>query len=217
MKRIVGLLLLLSVLLLATACGGESAQPAAEANVEQSESEAAQQLAEDVEQAVEMVTEAAPAEPATAPCEDFFRYCVTSTVSGSVSAEATGGMGGNIESCAAWVAEGEPRILELPMMQTAAGSAITVALTRIGAYTGPGTYDLQPVAKEGMPDMFPAIAVDGRTFNNGEGSTAVVTIAPDGSGTLEAKGLFEIASVQIANPDPEARIDLSMQWTCRDN
>lgn len=219
MKRTLALLSLVSILLLAAACGGteSTSGPVAETGSGSTPIAETEELAEELEAAVEMVADAATAAPAEVPCDDFFRYCVTSTLSGSVNATATAGMGGNIESCAAWVAEGEPRIVELPMMQAAGGSAITVALTRIGAYTGPGTYDLQPVVKEGMPDMFPAIMVDGRAFNNGEGSTAVVTIAPDGSGTVEARGLVEIASVQVSNPDPEARIDFSMQWTCRDN
>ena len=67
-----------------------------------------------------------------------------------------------------------------------------------------------------MPDAFPAIDVAGRTFNNGEPSTAVVTVNADGSGTLEAHDLVEIASVQKSNPDPDARVDFTMQWTCQD-
>ena len=150
-------------------------------------------------------------------CEAYFRFCVAATLSGAVESVGAGGMGANIDTCAIWAAPGEARILELPMMQNAGDDAITVALTRIAAYTGPGRYELQAVATEGIPDMFPAIVAAGRTFNNGDGSTAVVTINADGSGTLEAVDLVEIASLQVSNPDPSARVDFAMQWTCQDS
>jgi len=72
------------------------------------------------------------------------------------------------------------------------------------------------VTNSGNPDSFPALEVAGRTFSNGEGSTAVVTVAADGSGSLQATGLVELASIQVSSPDPDARIDLSMQWTCQE-
>lgn len=153
----------------------------------------------------------------TPGCEESFQFCVTSMISGSISASGTGGMGSSFNNnCAAWVAAGDPRILELPMMIPMGENKITVALTRIGAYTGPGSYELKSVVASGMPDMFPTISVDGRTFSSGEESTAVVTIAPDGSGSIQALGLIELASIQVSNPDPSARVDFSMQWTCQE-
>ena len=53
-----------------------------------------------------------------------------------------------------------------------------------------------------MLDLFPAIEVARRTFSNGSGSTAEVTVATDGSGSLQATGLVEQASMQVSNPDP---------------
>ena len=50
-----------------------------------------------------------------------------------------------------------------------------------------------------------------RTFGNGPDSTAVATIAADGSGSVQVNGLVE----QGANPDPNARISLAMQWMCQ--
>lgn len=92
-----------------------------------------------------------------------------------------------------------------------------MALTRVGAYTGPGTYELALVATGGaMPDMFPAVRVGSRAFTNGDGSAASVTINADGSGSLEATGLVEMDAMQGATPDPSARIDFTMQWTCQD-
>ncbi len=89
-------------------------------------------------------------------------------------------------------------------------------LAKSGAYTGPGTYELAATATGGaMPDQFPALRVGKRAFSNGEGSTATVTVNADGSGTLEATGLVEIDAMQGATPDPSARLDLSMQWTCQ--
>lgn len=217
MKHRIVLFLLLSIALLTAACGGEAATsdtpPAATELTELTTEEAA---------AFEAALDSA-AVPSTAPqesgagCEPFFRFCVTSTLTGAVEATATAGMGGNVANCAAWAAPGEARILELPMMQAAGESLITVALTRVGAYTGPGEYELAVVATQGMPDMFPAIAAAGRTFSHGDGSRAVVTIAADGSGSVAANDLVEIASVQVTDPDPDARIDFTMQWTCQEN
>lgn len=128
----------------------------------------------------------------------------------------TAGVGSSSSNdCAAWAAGGETRILELPMLLGAGESKITVAPSRIGAYTGPGTYEMKGQASGGMPDMFPTIEVAGRTFSNGTGSTAVVAVAADGSGSLQATRLIEQASVQVSKPDPNARIDFAMQWTCR--
>lgn len=157
----------------------------------------------------------ADASKSKAGCEEYFRFCVTSTISGAVNATAAAGGGSSVNNCTAWVEDGETRILELPLMLAAGDEKITVALTRIGQYTGPGEYELKAVTTSGLTDMFPAIEVGGRTFSNGEGSTALVTIAADGSGSLLATGLVEQASIQVANPDPAARVDFSMQWTCQ--
>ena len=46
------------------------------------------------------------------------------------------------------------------------------------------------------------------------GTTATVTVAADGSGTLAAAGLIETESVQGPTPDPDARVDLAYRWTC---
>jgi hypothetical protein len=153
-----------------------------------------------------------------AGCEEYFRFCVTSTVSGAVNAAATGGVGSSsVDNCTAWAQDGPARILELPLMRGAGETPITVALTRIAAYTGPGEYELRAVATGGaIPDMFPSMDVGGRTFTNDENSTARVTVAADGSGSLQAMGLVEIASLQVSEPDPAAaRVDLSMRWTCQ--
>ena len=157
------------------------------------------------------------AAPLPAGCDEFFPICNTVTISGAVTAEGSIGSVHKAESCAAWAAgANSPRILELPFFVGAGESKITLALTRIGQYTGPGTYTLAAQSSSGMPDMFPTIEVAGRAFSNGEGSAATVTVAADGSGTIEATGLVEIASVQISNPDPDARIDFTMTWTCKE-
>lgn len=212
MKRILGLFLFASLALGGVACGdtntGEPATP---------ETNTAPTL-EPANLATNEPEEQAASSPTTAgDCEEFFRFCVTSTLSGAVDATATAGMGGNVDNCAAWAAAGEARILEMPMMQGAGEDQITHALTRIAAYSGPGRYELRAVATEGIPDMFPTVQAAGRIFSYGEGSTAVVTVAADGSGTIEAMGLVEIPSVQVSVPDPEARVDFNMQWTCRDS
>lgn len=152
-----------------------------------------------------------------AGCDDFFPFCNTVTISGAVTAEGSIGSTHHADSCAAWAAGANaPRILELPFIVGAGESQITVALTRIGTYNGPGTYTLAAQTTSGLPDIFPAIAVAERTFSNGEPSAATVTVAADGSGTIMATGLVEIASVQVTNPDPEARIDFAMSWRCQD-
>ena len=213
MKRILALFLLASVALWGVACGGTDSG-ATDTDTTPIVATPANPTADPLPATDE--TADGPAE-ATVGCEDFFRFCVTSTISGAVDAAATAGMGGQVDDCVAWVAAGEPRILEMPMMQAAGEDRITHALTRVAAYTGPGSYELKAVATEGIPDMFPTIEAAGRTFSYGEGSTAVVTVAADGSGSIEATGLVEIASIQVSAPDPTARVDFNMQWTCRDN
>lgn len=160
----------------------------------------------------------AEVDTAASACEEFFGFCVTAQVDGAVAGSAVAGWASSVNNdCAALAAAGAPRILELPLLTAAGEQKITVALTRIGAYTGPGSYSLRAQASDGaMPDMFPTIDIGGRAFSNGEGSSAVVTVAADGSGTLDAISLVEIASVQVANPDPNARVNVSLQWDCRD-
>lgn len=200
------LLILGLFLLLLAGCG--SSAPPAQSTVATAPTPLAATTASAAEQA-----------PSTLPagCDDFFPFCNTVTIRGAVTAEGSIGSMHRADSCAAW-ADGAsaPRILELPFIVGAGESKITVALTRIGAYNGPGTYQLAAQTTSGMPDTFPAIAVAERTFSNGEGSAATVTVAADGSGHIAATGLVEIASLQVANPDPDARIDFAMTWLCKD-
>lgn len=218
MKYRIVLFLSLCVVLLTVACGGsEAAPPPAEPPAGDTSLPNPTEPNEEEVAADNVALEPDAQTAATDTCcEEYFRFCTTGTLSGTIEATAAGGVGANIETCAAWAAPGEARVLELPMMLAAGEAQVTVALTAISAYTGPGTYELVAVTAEGMPDAFPAIDVAGRTFNNGEPSTAVVTVNADGSGTLEAHDLVEIASVQKSNPDPDARVDFTMQWTCQD-
>ena len=216
MKRLIVLFLSLCSVLLTVACGGgEATTPATEPPATEAAQPALTELTEEEAAAFTAALDPdAPADTAGAGCEEYF--CVTSTLSGAVETVAAGGMGANVENCAAWAAPGAARVLDLPMMLAAGEAQVTVALTRIAAYTGPGDYELQAVVTSGIPDMFPAIEAAGRTFNNGDASTAVVTINADGSGTLEARDLVEIASFQVSNPVPNARVDFTMQWTCQE-
>jgi len=214
---LLGFSLLWAMALGTTACGGTTAAPETTSNPPANsvpDSLPANEVAEIA--TLEVQPEAASPETVTVACEDYLRFCVTSEISGAVNAAATAGMGGNIDTCTAWAADGDARILEMPMMQGAGEDRITVALTRIAAYTGPGSYELQNTVTEGIPDMFPTIEAAGRAFGYGDGATAVVTVAADGSGTVEATGLVEIPSLTVSEPDPTARVDFAMQWTCRD-
>jgi hypothetical protein len=101
-------------------------------------------------------------------------------------------------------------------------TTITVTQTGVTNDEGPNDpavrHDVELAAAApsgGMLDLFPAIEVARRTFSNGSGSTAEVTVAADGSGSLQATGLVGQASMQVSNPDPNARIDFAMQWTCQ--
>lgn len=216
MKNKLVMLLLGFSLVWVVACGGTTAAPAA--NNPPANSAPDQPPATEVAEIAASEVEPAGATPGTVTvaCEDYLRFCVTSEISGAVNATATAGMGGNIGTCADWAAAGDPRVVEMPMMQGAGDDRITVALTRIAAYTGPGRYELQNTVTEGIPDMFPTIEAGGRAFSYGDGATAVVTMAADGSGTVEATGLVEIPSLTVSEPDPTARVDFAMQWTCRD-
>jgi hypothetical protein len=155
------------------------------------------------------------AEPSA--CEEYFGFCITAEVSGAVIGEGAGGWGSSTSTdCTTWATLGDARILELPNLLAAGEQQIAVALTRIGAYTGPGTYELAAVATGGaMPDMFPAVRVGNRAFTNGDDSTASVTVNANGSGSLAATGLVEMDAMQGAVPDPNARLDFAMQWTCQ--
>jgi len=220
-KRTLVLFLLLCIALIGAACGGgETTTTPAE--LPTAAPSGATELTE--EEAAAFATALDPDAPvagddaaADGDCEAYFRFCVAASVSGKVESVAAGGVGANIDTCAVWAAPGEARILELPMMLNAGEDGITVALTRIAAYTGPGRYELVSVSTDGIPDMFPTMEVAGRTFAEGEGATAIVTVNADGSGTLDATGLAEIASIGVSNPDPTARVDLGMQWTCQDS
>ena len=80
----------------------------------------------------------------------------TAATSGSVTGTGTAGVGSSSNTdCAAWAAGADARILELPMMLGAGESKITVALTRVGAYTGPGTYELKAQASGGHARRIP--------------------------------------------------------------
>jgi hypothetical protein len=165
---------------------------------------------------------AAKAPAAASACEDYFGFCVTAQATGAVNATGAGGWASSSKTdCTALAAAGAARILELPNLLAAGEQQIAVALTRIGAYTGPGTYTLAAVVDAttatggAMPDMFPAVQIGSRAFHNGAGTTATVTINADGSGTLAAKNLAEMDAMQGATPDPNARLDFAMQWTCQ--
>ena len=223
--RLTLLIIMTAMTLMTAACGGSASEaPAAQPTTEaapaaQTATEAAPAQPAPELPAADLPAAEAPDAAAAAPaCEEYFGFCVTAQVSGTVTGEGSGGWGSSTNTdCAAWAAAGDPRILELPLTLAVGEDKITVALSRIGAYTGPGAYEVASTATGGaMPDMFPAIEVAGRSFSNGEGSTATVTINADGSGSLQAAGLVEIASVQVSSPDPDARIDLSMQWTCQE-
>jgi hypothetical protein len=203
-------------LLVLAACGGSAATNEAATGLEDEMNDLEPTIAAAVEEAAPQLTAVADQAEAGG-CEPYFRFCAEATLRGTVETQAAGGVGANIPTCAEWAATGDSRILELPMMLNAGDPTVNIALTRIGQYTGPGSYTLEAVAAEGMPDMFPAIQVGGRAFNNGPDSTAVATINADGSGSIEATGLVEIASVTVSDPDPSARVDLSMQWTCQDS
>ncbi len=161
--------------------------------------------------------------PAVAPsaaasaCEDYFGFCVTAQASGALAATGRGGWGSSTRTaCQVWAGSGAARILELPQTLSLGDQQITVALTRIGAYTGPGTYTLAHAASAGaMPDMFPTVRIGPRAFEGGANSTATVTVLADGSGTLKANDLVELDAMQGVTPDPNARLDFAMQWTCQ--
>jgi hypothetical protein len=94
--------------------------------------------------------------------------------------------------------------------------AVIVALTALGEYTGPGEYAMQHTKTGALPDMFPVLSIGERTFERGEGATAVAQVAADGSGTFTATGLVEVASMQNSSPDPDAQVDLTVTWTCQE-
>ena len=204
------LMLALVVTLSLTACGGQSTpttprQPDAAA---------------DPVSAATAVPQPLPAatEPAASACEDYFGFCITAQATGAVEATGAGGWASSSNTdCIALAAPGDARILELPNLMAAGEQQIAVALTRVGTFTGPGTYELAATATGGaMPDQFPAVRVGNRAFTNGPDTAASITVNADGSGSLEATGLVEMDAMQGVAPDPDARLDFAMQWTCQE-
>jgi hypothetical protein len=202
--------ILTAIALLAAACGGgateaPAAQPATAA--------APAQLA----QAMPTAELAPDAAAEASACEDYFGFCITAQATGAVDATGAGGWASSSNTdCTALAAPGDARILELPNLLAVGEQQIAVALTRVGAFTGPGTYELAATATGGaMPDQFPAVRVGSRAFTNGADTTATVTVNADGSGSLEATNLVEMDAMQGATPDPSARLDFAMQWTCQ--
>jgi len=152
-------------------------------------------------------------------CDPFLQFCIKSQVSGAATASGVSGFGGRTP-CAEWAKGGAARVLELPnMLPMGEQNKITVALTRVGAYSAPGEYTLVSTSsgQGAIPDMLPAVDTGEQSFGEGAGSQAKVRIEADGSGRLEANGLVEIkAAHRMREPDPAARLNLVMQWTCRD-
>jgi hypothetical protein len=211
--RLTLLILMTAIALIAAACGGS----ATEAPAVQPETAAPVQPVQEAPAADQPAAEASDAaEPASA-CEEYFGFCITAQATGAVDATGAGGWASSTNTdCTALAAPGDARILELPNLLAAGEQQIAVALTRVGAYTGPGTYQLASTATGGaMPDQFPAVRVGSRAFTNGADTSATITVNADGSGTLEATGLVEMDAMQGATPDPSARLDFAMQWTCQ--
>ena len=150
MKYRIVLFLSLCVVLLTVACGGsEAAPPPAEPPAGDTSLPNPTEPNEEEVAADNVALEPDAQTAATdTGCEEYFRFCTTGTLSGTIEATAAGGVGANIETCAAWAAPGEARVLELPMMLAAGEAQVTVALTAISAYTGPGTYELVAVTAE---------------------------------------------------------------------
>jgi hypothetical protein len=213
MKQLLVLCLLLCGVLAGVACGDQESvgQEAI------SGQEASNQTAVNPATAVPP-TQPAPSETAAdGACEPYFRFCTHVQISGSVTADFSSGVGGNVPSCAAWAAGGASRHLDLPMVQAFEQTpVIIVALTALGEYTGPGRYEMQHTKTGALPDWFPSLAVGDRTFERGEGATAVAEVSADGSGAFIATGLVEVASLQNSSPDPNAQVDLTVTWTCQE-
>ena len=210
--RLTLLLAAMAIALAATACGGTSTDAPAAQPATATPLPAATPATDDAR-----VAEAPDAAAEASACEDTFGFCITAQAAGAVDATGAGGWASSTKTdCTALAAPGDARILELPNLLAAGEQQIAVALTRIGAYTGPGTYTLAGTATGGaMPDQFPAVRVGSRAFSNGADTTASVTMNADGSGTLEAKNLVEMDAMQGVAPDPSARLDFAMQWTCQ--
>lgn len=207
MKKVLVLCLLLYSMIAGVACGGQ----------ESVGQEASNQTAVNPPTAVPITQPAAPETVANDGCEAYFRFCTHVQISGSITADFTSGIGGNVPSCAEWAAGGDSRHLDLPMVQAFEQTPVViVALTALGEYTGPGQYEMAHTKTGALPDMFPVLSMGDRTFERGEGATAVAQVAADGSGTFTATGLVEVASMQNSSPDPDAQVDLTVTWTCQE-
>lgn len=216
MTRLTLLIILTAITLMTAACGGSASEAPA---VQPTTAAAPAQPAPEQPAAEQPAVQAPDAAAQASACEEYFGFCITAQATGAVDATGAGGWASSMNTdCTALAAPGDARILELPNLLAAGEQQIVVALTRVGAYTGPGTYQLAATATGGaMPDQFPAVRVGNRAFTNGPDTTASVTVNADGSGALEATGLVEMDAMQGVTPDPTARLDFAMQWTCQGN
>ncbi len=211
--RLTLIAIMTAIALLAAACGGGASDTPAV----QPETGAPAQPVQAAPATEQPAVQAPDAAAEASTCEEYFGFCITAQATGALDAAGAGGWASSSNTdCTALAAPGDARILELPNLMAAGEQQIAVALTRVGAYTGPGTYELAATATGGaMPDQFPAVRVGNRAFTNGADTTATVTVNADGSGTLEATGLVEMDAMQGVAPDPNARLDFAMQWTCQ--
>lgn len=215
MQKVLVFCLLLCSMMLGVACGSQNATSGQDTGDQTAVS--APEGAPTTQLATIEPAPAADDVAANTGCEEYFRFCTHVQISGSLTADFTSGIGGNIPTCTEWAASGAARHLDLPMVQAFEQTPVViVALTALGEYTGPGRYEMEHTKTGALPDMFPSLAVGDQTFERGEGATAVAEVAADGSGTFTATGLVEVASIQNSNPDPNAQVDLTVTWTCQE-
>jgi hypothetical protein len=144
--------------------------------------------------------------------------CATVAVTGAASAEGSTAapVGGAVTAdgpatCSSW-AQGVDGDLELPLFLDGLEDGTAFGMeSLVTDYGGPGTYGIDQLSGRGSD--FTIVVGDERYQPDPEGtSTAELTVADDGSGSLSASG-FRVDDGSGTLSDP---IDAEVTWTCTD-
>jgi hypothetical protein len=152
-------------------------------------------------------------------CRTYMQFCVKVRVSGAVVASEVSGYDTRV-SCAEWANGTAFQTIDLPDTKPlTVKDTLQIKGADISPYNGPGNYTLNTSrnAQGNLPSELPNISTGDRFFGEGIGSRATANIEASGSGWLKVENLVETkGTYSPREPDPRARLHLTMDWTCKD-
>jgi hypothetical protein len=123
-------------------------------------------------------------------------------------------------SCAEWAKGTAFKTIDLPGAKPlTVKDTLRIRGADISPYNGPGNYalDTSRSPQGTLPSELPVIVVGDRFFGEGIDSRATANIEASGSGWLKVENLVEIKGKYSPHePDPRARMHLTMEWICKD-